>query len=410
MKKTTLLAGALFSYLQLFAAPQTIVVTTTDNMEELKTAIENAIQAGNADITLDFATADAYFTGGNTLELPAGVTSLIITSTNEKKPTLYLNGIAFAGEATSLTVENVKAIASGTGKYITNFNTADCYAKDVTVRNCIAEGYRAFVRVQDKGFKVNSILVDNCEINGKGNCDYGLVNATGNAQGTAVGSIVIRNSTIMNCHIIADYRIEQAPGKITFSANTVYNKPNKLANGLFRLSANPATEDVVVIDKLLLSGDNGGETINGLYQNYTNITATNSWKTSDVIVSDIKPLQGLQEHELATAAMFVDPENGDFNFLPTVTGDILNSGNPTRKYTDLNATSISQVVRDNRITIQPDRITAAGAASIRVFNLTGTLIAAAQQEVLDTADIPAGVYVVTVVIDGDRFTRKFLKK
>lgn len=411
MKKTTSLASALLVCMNLFATgTQTIKIATADNLSTVVAAINAAIEMGNTDIVLDFNESEAYFTGGQTLELSAGITSLLITSSNEKKPTVYLNGITFGNVVNSLTVENIKAIASGSGKYIVNYSLIDNYAKDITIRNCLTEGYRAYVRVQDKGFKIKDIVIDNCLIDGNGTCDYGILNATANSAGTSIETFTISNSTLMNCHVIADYRIEQAPGKIKILSCTVYNKKQFLKNGLVRLSGNPISNDVVCIDKLLLTGDNGGEQISGTYQNYSNVITTNSWKTNDVLIQEAKPLYGIQNFDQSTTSLFTDADNGDFTFTNAANGDFVNAGNPTRKYNDLNTTSLNQISHGVNIIIESDLIRVQNAESISVFNLAGHPITAANCTPLSISGLSSGVYLVRVKVAGNVTTHKFVKK
>jgi hypothetical protein len=219
------------------------------------------------------------------------------------------------------------------GKYVFNINQTGTIGK-VVFENVYGHTFRGFFRMQTggAGTQVTSFIMKNCVIDSLR--DFSLVN-TNNSN--TVANIDVSNTTIFNARKVIDHR---SPGSnsIKFTNCTFYNLPTggPAGGGTFYFidldvqnSATPISITNCIFgkswDELGMGNDVRGIRAGGA----TTVSVTNSYQASDFVSTNpTYQISGLLPYAGTSAALFMDPDNGDFRIKDNNFPGKGNSGDP----------------------------------------------------------------------------------
>lgn len=304
-------------------------VVSGATVAQIKTLMSDAVTAGNTDVILQFAkggTWGATSSGGDiTLDIPAGVTKLTITSdpaTSGATPLLCLNTLTFAdGLMTDgIVFDGVKLYTGTINRYLVQpSSVATKIPAKVTIRNCWVEGYRAVLysalATSTSDFVCYNNYFKNIAAGGVINVNTG-----------SISRINIRNNTFNNVGGVAsgtaasDYFIDfrstnSVTSQIVFSNNTIYY-PTTQGRGLFRLSGAFTTGYIKENNNLYATGNSTGYAFSALYTNVTAATtdadSVNYYSSVFSSINNTGSMLFTKYNESNPSVLFVNPAADNF--------------------------------------------------------------------------------------------------
>jgi hypothetical protein len=360
--------------------------------------------------------AGSTYTGaGVTITVPLNVNLTISGPATGLKPIIQFKLFDVTDNTTtSISFANVELVC-GTGtsdQYLFNFGTARiCTMTKIEFKNCIIRDFlRSVIRGQATLQVINEIIFDNCIIKNIGietGQNYVLINGAGEMK-----KITIKNSTLTNMvkgfidlknvgsdeinildctfndNIVDTRSFINLQSSITKTAlalnvtNTIFGSSKQIANGVKGIN-NAATALVITQ------------------------TVTNSFKTNDWILAS-GDFDNLTAYSGSSTDLFTDPVNGVFTFKDdNFTGKTC-AGDPRWRSIPTNIKSIesNKPIRVLRNAIEVN----IGVAEISIFNLQGKLLKKTSGNQISTEELHNGVYLVSVLSEGKRFTIKFVKQ
>jgi len=281
----------------------------------------------------------------------------------------------------------------------------------IEFKNCLIRDYlRSVVRSQGIPQVINEVIFDSCIVRNIGIQDgqnYALINGAGEIK-----KITIKNSTLTNMvkgfidlkNVGAD---EINILDCTFNNNIVDTR--SFIN--LQSSITKTALELNVTNTIFGSTKQSANDVKGINNLATTLvitqTVTNSYKTSDwILVSG--DFDNLTAYSGASTALFTDPANGVFTFLDAGFTGKTSAGDPRWRsvITDIRRIESSKRIRVLRYNIEVD----AEIAEISLYDLQGRLLKRAVGNQISTEELHSGLYIVSVISEGKRFTTKFFKQ
>ena len=220
------------------------------------------------------------------------------------------------------------------GRQVFNENGTESTLGSLLFQGCHFEGYRAVVRLQADNDNVQNVTFDNCTFNGIG--DQGVI--TTNNKKADMQNVTLKNSTVMNVVMFADFRASANPMNVNVENCTFCYAPletNANANTpLFRFGSNDVTLTVTasLFGPSMASEDSKGGniitytagTVGSIFLNASKATvnASKSFKTDFGWWADDKgttyPIDGLQDLGMSETELWQSPSTGDFKVIGNV--------------------------------------------------------------------------------------------
>ena len=220
------------------------------------------------------------------------------------------------------------------GRQVFNENGTESTLGSLLFQGCHFEGYRAVVRLQADNDNVQNVTFDNCTFNGIG--DQGVI--TTNNKKADMQNVTLKNSTVMNVVMFADFRASANPMNVNVENCTFCYAPletNANANTpLFRFGSNDVTLTVTasLFGPSMASEDSKGGniitytagTVGSIFLNASKATvnASRSFKTDFGWWADDKgttyPIDGLQDLGMSETELWQSPSTGDFKVIGNV--------------------------------------------------------------------------------------------
>jgi hypothetical protein len=362
---------------------------------------------------------------GITITIPLNVNLTISGPAVGLKPVIRYKNFEFTtATTTSVTFVNVELV-NGQGsadQYLFNVGTAViCTVPKIEFNNCIIRDYkRSVVRTQNTGTVINEIIFDNCIIKNIGiesGQNYVLVNGAGEIK-----KITVKNSTLTNLvkGFIDLKTVTVAGGGTVGGADEInildctFNNNIVDTRSFFNLQANITKTALAlnVTNSIFGSTQQTANNVKGINNATAGLvitqTVTNSFKTSDwILVSG--DFNNLTAYTGASTALFTDPlVTGDFTFKDAGFTGKATAGDPRWRSlpTVINDIEGNKAIRIMRYGIEVN----SGLAEISVYNLQGKLMKRATGRQLSTEELQSGVYLVSVLSEGKRYTTKFIKQ
>lgn len=276
------------------------------------------LAAGKTNISFVLVNGGVYNFGA--VVIPAGMVRLTFTAPEGVKPTVNVSKFTPSGSMDGFLFENINMV--GTATYLFSFGSTIQFS-DFTFRNCSIDNYTSVVLFKNiVGCSVDDIVIDNCIVSNNGG--YGVLNIGGTSV-TAKNIKIINSTFISLLTQLMDIRTKLSNLEVTNC--TFYNNSstNKLAQ-IFRFASNDLTPGMMVVDRCIFAGNNGGTTLKSIGSNYpttASISFSTSYRTSDVSVStaigvgftDLKALT------IGSADLFTDPANNIFSIKSGISFD-----------------------------------------------------------------------------------------
>jgi hypothetical protein len=356
-----------------------------------------------------------YAEPGETIIVPLDVNLTINGPADGVKPIIqYKLFDVTDNTTTSISFNNVELVC-GTGtsdQYLINFPSARiCTMTKIEFKNCYIHDYlRSVVRSQGTPQVINEVVFDSCIVRNIGiqvDQNYALINGAGEIK-----KITIKNSTLTNMvkgfidlknvgadeinildctfndNIVDTRSFINLQSSITKTAlalnvtNTIFGSTKQTANGVKGIN-NLATALVITQ------------------------SVTNSYKTSDWILSE-GDFDNLTAYTGASTDLFTDHANGDFTFKDAGFTGKTSAGDPRWRsaVTDIKHIDASKKIRVLWYSIEVD----ADIAEISLFDLQGRLLKKTVGNQMSTEGLHRGLYIVSVLSEGKRYTTKFVKQ
>jgi hypothetical protein len=372
------------------------------------------LTAGTAVINLPAGTT--YAGAGLTITVPLNVNLTISGPATGVKPIIqYKLFDVTDNTTTSISFVNVELVC-GTGatdQYLFNFGTARiCTMTKIEFKNCVIRDYlRSVVRSQGTPTVINEIIFDNCIIKNIGiesGQNYVLVNGAGEIK-----KITVKNSTLTN--LVKGFIDLKTVGAdeinlldCTFNDNVVDTR------SFFNLQSSITKTALAVNVTNTIFGStkqttNGVKGINNAASATYIITqtVTNSFKTSDWILLS-GDFDNLTAYSGVSTALFTNPAAGDYTFKDVDFTGKYTAGDPRWRSvpTGINGIENNKSVRVLRNTIEVN----SEIAEISIYNLQGKLLKKTVGSQISTEELHSGVYVVSILSAGKRYTSKFVKQ
>jgi hypothetical protein len=364
---------------------------------------------------INLPAGSTYAEPGETIIVPLDVNLTINGPADGVKPVIQYKLFDVVDNTTSsISFKNVELVC-GTGtsdQYLINFPAARiCTMTKIEFKNCLIRDYlRSVVRSQGIPQVINEVIFDSCIVRNIGIQDgqnYALINGAGEIK-----KITIKNSTLTNMvkgfidlkNVGAD---EINILDCTFNNNIVdtrsfINLQSSITKTALALNV---TNTIFGSTKQMVNDVKG---INNLATTLViTQTVTNSYKTSDwILVSG--DFDNLTAYSGASTALFTDPANGVFTFLDAGFTGKTSAGDPRWRSvtTDIRRIESSKRIRVLRYNIEVD----AEIAEISLYDLQGRLLKRAVGNQISTEELHSGLYIVSVISEGKRFTTKFFKQ
>lgn len=364
---------------------------------------------------INLPAGSTYSGAGVTITVPLNVNLTISGPADGLKPIIQFKLFDVTDNTTtSISFTNVELVC-GTGtsdQYLFNFGTARiCTMTKIEFKNCIIRDFlRSVVRSQATLQVINEIIFDNCIVKNIGietGQNYVLINGAGEMK-----KITIKNSTLTNMvkgfidlknvgsdeinildctfndNIVDTRSFINLQSSITKTAlalnvtNTIFGSSKQTANGVKGI--NNAASALVITQ-----------------------TVTNSFKTNDWILTS-GDFDNLTAYSGSSTDLFTDPANGVFTFKDDNFTGKTTAGDPRWRsvLTDINSIESNKPIRVliNAIEVNIE------VAEISIFNLQGKLLKKTSGNQISTKELHPGVYLVSVLSEGKRFTTKFVKQ
>jgi len=372
-----------------------------------------SLTAGNYVINLP--AGSTYEEPGETIIVPLNVNLTISGPAVGVKPIIrYKLFDVTDNTTTSISFKNVELVC-GTGtsdQYLINFGSARiCTMTKIEFKNCLIRDYlRSVVRSQGTPQVINEVIFDSCIVKNIGIQDgqnYALISGAGEMK-----KITIKNSTLTNMvkgfidlknvgadeinildctfndNIVDTRSFINLQSSITKTAlainvtNTIFGSTKQTANGVKGIN-NAATTLVITQ------------------------TVTNSFKTSDWILSS-GDFDNLTAYTGASTALFTDPVTGIYTFLDAGFSGKSSAGDPRWRsaITDIRRIESNNRIRILRYSIEVDE----QIAEISLYDLQGKLMKRTVGNQISTEELHRGLYIVSVLSNGKRYTTKFVKQ
>lgn len=285
---------------------------------------------GTSNLTLEFEPGKTY--NINTWELPS-VDNLLFTSTTadqNNRPVINLPQIKLSSSMLSLAFQYVTIDGKDDGAAYF-FQPGSLNIGSVTFEGCYIRNIKRSLIRTSGGLNTTNITVNNSVLEHIGWNGYGLINISGT---NTIERIEVTNSTLINMgEQLMD--IDGGIGDVVFTNNTLYMpaKMEKPMNQLFRFdnyNKTPASPARVTMSGCIFAGLNGDKSLNAGSKKYSFFDySDNCYLTSDVPVGGVR-FEGINELELTSDDLFVDPQGGDFHFNPAadIPAGVKSAGDP----------------------------------------------------------------------------------
>jgi hypothetical protein len=238
---------------------------------------------------------------------------------------INVNGTAFDFVASAaidsivfrtLMVKGLQSAWAGGGiGYLINGNATGTVSK-IRVDNCTLKILRGVVRAQIGALKVTNYFVNNCVIDSIR--EYGVATASG---ASAFANITITNTTVYRARRFINHALA-GNTSITIS-NCTFNElvagAAAATNYFIDFSTSFNSANGVSINNTIFGkvwNETGAGTVVGGIRagGTTTVTTSGSYNTSDFVNTTL-PIPSLTAYSGTAAALFVDPNNGNFKFL-----------------------------------------------------------------------------------------------
>ena len=313
--------------------PEDVDVISDDLLEEIAEQAKAA--AGDesnysvtigipADKTIDFH-GEAEDGSATNVAVPEGMSITFFGLAGGDAPTItFTKNIDLAGSHAYIAFENVKVVENG-GSYFVNQGNA-CTVGEFRVKDCEMSGFKnAFFRVQNSNPKIidkliieNSIFHDMCS-------GYSFIHVDAGSGAGVVKNIDIDNSTLYNVATggkMFIYSKGTEMENLSVRNTTFYNC---IGNNNYWVDFNGAgTTGKFEFIKCLFAKTPDEATKN--IRSNNDATFEDCYRTTDFF----KTLKGVNDLDVSSDDLFVDPANADFHFKG---GRILYCGDP-RWYTE----------------------------------------------------------------------------
>jgi len=275
------------------------------------------LAAGKTNISFILENGGVYNFGS--VVIPAGMVRLTFTaSTNGVQPVINVAKFSPAASMDGFLFENLKLVGATlptVGTYLFSFGSAFSFS-DFTFSNCSIDNYNSVVYFKNFASSVDNIVIDNCIVSNNGG--YGVINLAGSS--ISAKNVKMTNTTFISLSTqLIDVRTKLSNLEVsncTFYNNILNGNTTYKLTQLCRFASADLTPTLMVIDKCIFAGNNGGSAVKSISSNYSS-TATfsfsSSYRTSDFPVSTSTGVgfTDLKALTLLSTALFVDPNNTD---------------------------------------------------------------------------------------------------
>lgn len=295
------------------AGGEVIAVKPGDNITSLA---ENAVAAGNSDITFVFAGGSTYDLG--TVTIPAGVTNVSMTgemTPTRTKPKVTINSFKLVNTQFGRVIfENLDIYAASGASFLITQEQNGANVAHYSFINCYIERFGNGVVRLNNAVTVGGVTFDNCQIDRNGG--WGVVNVGGSEA--VVDSIKFTNSTLTDLATqLMDVRV--AVKKIAVENCTFYNQHASMAQ-LLRFDTNRLPLAFVGSNNII-AGTNSGAKLNATSYDHANfslpVSFAGSYRANEFeIERDSRGFADITLFSGSAADLFVDPDAGDFRIKP----------------------------------------------------------------------------------------------
>ncbi|WP_448778784.1 DUF5123 domain-containing protein [Bacteroides congonensis] len=264
-----------------------------------------------SNLTFEFEVGKSYYF--STIKLPV-VDNVLFTSTStdeENRPRIFTKNIILTSPIESMAFEYINLDAMKNDMFIEMKNTFG----SITFEGCVIQNVgRSIVRLNGSIFRVTDITFNNSILSRIGTNGYGMFTINRN------NDVVLNRFAITNCTLIdMGERLMETYGTVdlVLIENCTLYGGNELAKSLGHLFRfNNIDPGAVKLRNNILSGPNGGSTINPGYSDYQYLDfSDNNYMTSDMRPGN-KKFIGITQLEQASDDIFVNPTEGDFHIKP----------------------------------------------------------------------------------------------